>query len=212
MSKELKSPANTEAREKGIEERTYDLSVLTKEERINLLSLVYDDVRNVQDDLFLRVMDSSFDSRFTFDEFVHFTQLLKAHIDYCEHRLAENPFFPSYFVEYCSLSTSALDKLLSLLSQSDVTDEPQEQEQENEKKQEVVFTIALHFENGNTLHRSFKYRYFEDIQFLFKTCEDFRESSDFRGCVFNLFNFADCRGRVVSIELSCDTCGLIVVM
>ena len=171
MSKELKSPANTEAREKGIEERTYDLSVarekgieertydlsvLTNEERINLLSLLYDDVRDVQDYLFLRVMDSPFDSCFTFDEFVYFTRLLKDHIDYCEHRLAENPFFPSYFVEYCSLSTSALDKLLSLLSQSDVTGtEPQEQEQENEKKQEVVFTIALHFENGNTLHRSF---------------------------------------------------------
>ena len=150
MSKGLKSPANTEAREKGIEERSYDLSVLTKEERINLLSLLYDDVRDVQDYLFLRVMDSPFDSCFTFDEFVYFTRLLKDHIDYCEHRLAENPFFPSYFVEYCSLSTSALDKLSSLIApqseqeQSDVTDtEPQEQEEEpQEQEREVKKTSA----------------------------------------------------------------------
>ena len=213
MSEVKKTSELSGAKEKGIEERTYDLSVLTKEERINLLSLVYDDVRDVQDDLFLRVMDSSFDSRFTFDEFVHFTQLLKAHIDYCEHRLAENPFFPSYFVEYCSLSTSALDKLSSLISpqseqeQSDVTDtEPQEQEREEpQEKNSAVFKVTLYFENGQTLSKIFKYHTSDfDIGFIFKLFQNSPEPPDSNFCIFNIFNFVDVRGKVVSIEVSCD--------
>ena len=59
MSKELKSSANTGAKEKGIEERTYDLrSKFSDDEYGFLLSRVFDKFEDLDNELYLKVISN----------------------------------------------------------------------------------------------------------------------------------------------------------
>lgn len=135
MSKELKSSANTGAKEKGI----YDLSVLSQNERINLLSEIFDDVVDTNNDLYLRLL-VFVNPLFTLKELNYFIELLQKRFDYCNVRIAEDRTFTRYYPDVLNLCESSLSKLSSLIApqseqeQSDVTDtEPQEQEREVKK-------------------------------------------------------------------------------
>ena len=145
MSKELKSSANTGAKEKGI----YDLSVLSQNERINLLSEIFDDVVDTNNDLYLRLL-VFVNPLFTLKELNYFVELLQKRFDYCNVRIAEDRTFTRYYPDVLNLCESSLSKLSSLIApqseqeQSDVTDtEPQEQEEEpQEQEREVKKTSA----------------------------------------------------------------------
>ena len=145
MSKELKTSANTVAKEKGI----YDLSVLSQNERINLLREIFNDVGDTNNDLYLRLL-VFVNPVFTLKELNYFIELLQKRFDYCNVRIAEDRTFTGYYPDVLNLCESSLSKLSSLIApqseqeQSDVTDtEPQEQEEEpQEQEREVKKTSA----------------------------------------------------------------------
>lgn len=206
MSKELKSSANTGAKEKGIEERTYDLrSKFSDDEYGYLLSRVFDKFEDLDNELYLKVISNR---RILSDDIEQLQSIIR---DYLKVTSINDRYL---------MGTAILQKLFDLLrsepskvteaepqEQSDVTDtEPQEQEREEpQEKNSAVFKVTLYFENGQTLSKIFKYHTSDfDIGFIFKLFQNSPEPPDSNFCIFNIFNFVDVRGKVVSIEVSCD--------
>ncbi len=206
MSKELKTSANTGAKEKGIEERTYDLrSKFSDDEYGFLLSRVFDKFEDLDNELYLKVISNR---RILSDDIEQLQSIIR---DYLKVTSINDRYL---------MGTAILQKLFDLLcsepskvteaepqEQSDVTDtEPQEQEREEpQEKNSAVFKVTLYFENGQTLSKIFKYHTSDfDIGFIFKLFQNSPEPPDSNFCIFNIFNFVDVRGKVVSIEVSCD--------
>lgn len=206
MSKELKSSANTGAKEKGIEERTYDLrSKFSDDEYGFLLGRVFDKFEDLDNELYLKVISNR---RILSDDIEQLQSIIR---DYLKVTSINDRYL---------MGTAILQKLFDLLrsepskvteaepqEQSDVTDtEPQEQEREEpQEKNSAVFKVTLYFENGQTLSKIFKYHTSDfDIGFIFKLFQNSPEPPDSNFCIFNIFNFVDVRGKVVSIEVSCD--------
>lgn len=133
MSKELKSSANTGAKEKGIEERTYDLrSKFSDDEYGFLLSRVFDKFEDLDNELYLKVISNR---RILSDDIEQLQSIIR---DYLKVTSINDRYL---------MGTAILQKLFDLLrsepskvteaepqEQSDVTDtEPQEQEREVKK-------------------------------------------------------------------------------
>ena len=191
------------AKEKGIEERTYDLeSMFSDDEYGFLLSRVFDKLEDPHNEFYLKyIRDSEFSSS-------DIDQLQSLILDY----LKVTPYKPGTISGYYYDMAKAIYHQLSEIveepqEQSDVTDtEPQEQEREEpQEKNSAVFKVTLYFENGQTLSKIFKYHTSDfDIGFIFKLFQNSPEPPDSNFCIFNIFNFVDVRGKVVSIEVSCD--------
>ena len=133
MSKELKTSANTGAKEKGIEERTYDLrSKFSDDEYGFLLSRVFDKFEDLDNELYLKVISNR---RILSDDIEQLQSIIR---DYLKVTSINDRYL---------MGTAILQKLFDLLcsepskvteaepqEQSDVTDtEPQEQEREVKK-------------------------------------------------------------------------------
>ena len=200
------SANNTGAEEKGIEERTYyyaDLrSELSDDELDFLVGFILCKFEDTHNEFYLKyIRDSEFSSS-------DIDQLQSLILDY----LKVTPYKPGTISgNRYDMAKAIYHKLSEIVEepqeQSDVTDtEPQEQEREEpQEKNSAVFKVTLYFENGQTLSKIFKYHTSDfDIGFIFKLFQNSPEPPDSNFCIFNIFNFVDVRGKVVSIEVSCD--------
>lgn len=107
MSKELK--------EKVIEERTYDLSLLTREERGNLLKeFLFDDAYDTE--LYLRLLrvDSDPTIVFTCEDLCLFIDLLHNRINHYRSFMLDDSAFIDIYIDDCVLCRTTLTKLTAL--------------------------------------------------------------------------------------------------
>lgn len=212
MSKELKTSANTVAKKKGI----YDLSVLSQNERINLLREIFNDVGDTNNDLYLRLL-VFVNPVFTLKELNYFIELLQKRFDYCNVRIAEDRTFTGYYPDVLNLCESSLSKLSSLIApqseqeQSDVTDtEPQEQEEEPQEQEReepntkdflINYLVTVYYVDGHSSFRSFS-GCADGIVFNFQQnslhLDDLENGNR---SVFNMFNFPDSE-EIVACDVS----------
>lgn len=184
----------------GAEERTYyyaDLrSELSDDELDFLVGFILCKFEDTHNEFYLKyIRDSEFSSS-------DIDQLQSLILDY----LKVTPYKPGTISGNRYDMAKAIYHKLSDIEPQEQEEEPQEQEREEpQEKNSAVFKVTLYFENGQTLSKIFKYHTSDfDIGFIFKLFQNSPEPPDSNFCIFNIFNFVDVRGKVVSIEVSCD--------
>ena len=184
----------------GAEERTYyyaDLrSELSDDELDFLVGFILCKFEDTHNEFYLKyIRDSEFSSS-------DIDQLQSLILDY----LKATPYKPGTISGNRYDMAKAIYHKLSDIEPREQEEEPQEQEREEPQvKNSAVFKVTLYFENGQTLSKIFKYHTSDfDIGFIFKLFQNSPEPPDSNFCIFNIFNFVDVRGKVVSIEVSCD--------
>ena len=212
MSKELKTSANTGAKEKDIEERTYDLrSKFSDDEYGYLLSRVFDKFEDLDNELYLKVISNR---RILSDDIEQLQSIIR---DYLKVTSINDRYL---------MGTAILQKLFDLLrsepskvteaepqEQSDVTDtEPQEQEREEPKSDSdcnrqntkdflINYLVTVYYVDGHSSFRSFS-GCADGIVFNFQQnslhLDDFANGNR---SVFNMFNFPDSE-EIVACDVS----------
>lgn len=203
MSKELKTSANTGAKEKGIEERTYDLiSKFSDDEYGFLLSRVFDKFEDLDNELYLKVISNR---RILSDDIEQLQSIIR---DYLKVTSINDRYL---------MGIAILQKLFDLLrsepskvteaepqEQSDVTDtEPQEQEREepNTKDFLINYLVTVYYVDGHSSFRSFS-GCADGIVFNFhQNSLHLDDLENGNRSVFNMFNFPDSE-EIVACDVS----------
>lgn len=199
MSKELKTSANTGAKEKGIEERTYDLrSKFSDDEYGFLLSRVFDKFEDLDNELYLKVISNR---RILSDDIEQLQSIIR---DYLKVTSINDRYL---------MGTAILQKLFDLLRSepSKVTEaEPQEQEEEPQEQEReepntkdflINYLVTVYYADGHSSFSSFS-GCADGIVFNFQQnslhLDDLENGNR---SVFNMFNFPDSE-EIVSCDVS----------
>ena len=199
MSKELKSSANTGAKEKGIEERTYDLrSKFSDDEYGFLLSRVFDKFEDLDNELYLKVISNR---RILSDDIEQLQSIIR---DYLKVTSINDRYL---------MGTAILQKLFDLLRSepSKVTEaEPQEQEEEPQEQEReepntkdflINYLVTVYYADGHSSFSSFS-GCADGIVFNFQQnslhLDDLENGNR---SVFNMFNFPDSE-EIVACDVS----------